>query len=429
MKKSKTFYKNLAVLVITLNENNSFYSCTIKAGSECANLKDSATELTRTLRSIECDNNNKVIKDFELNSLSAVAGFISGSNVNARQYLREIYNYIEEEQKQSTNAQPVQTSIQVNTNNEQNAQTQSTNNEQRIFVLNVLEPVKDFECTTAKVYEEPKTNEENNEAGFELTLNENAKQVISEKYADIMTRLHNLLLECDFELDGSPVLSNRINNNLLNCTNFKEFKNQLINYYLVVKAPNDLIEILKNKLKCEEAKQIYYDLQDFKAKTKLMFNLKPVQTNKRLTIFIGGAGTGKTTKANALFPNAEHLTAKSDIAPSELFTKINPVKMCYELTSLGKAITQGKTCIIDEFADFNKATSEVIKSITDNSKIVYDSNSNQYLEIKAGFQIVATMNLTNALGSALASRAKIVNFDLEAHDRFKNEALRQFENC
>ena len=94
--------------------------------------------------------------------------------------------------------------------------------------------------------------------------------------------------------------------------------------------------------------------------------------NKRLVIYFGSAGTGKTTKAMADNPTAEVIIGSASQDPDDLFSRFDPATKTYVLTALG---------------------------------------------IADGFQVIVTMNLETNFGktplpSPLVSRAKeIVDFD------------------
>lgn len=379
----------------------------LKANSVVQSLKDSARETIRTLRAATTQEENgeiRTLKDITFSNISSAAAFVLGSNCNAKKYFSDINfnnlnNVVSTTTTKTTQAQETQKQEQTQ------LQTQAP----------AIDPAQEEEIIKP-VIKKPSFVPSKEQADYFKTT-----------YKDIFSRLANLFLQCGFnEIEGTHIINNRLCNNALHVKNKKELENVFLSYIKLLGAPASIQENFKAQFKNQEFNTIYEDLQKLQAWTKEEnFNLKYI--NERFLIYAGGAGTGKTYKATHENPKADVIIATADFSPSELLTKINPVKMCYELTALGKAMQEGKIIIIDEFNDYNRATINALKTILDASVVrVHDSNSNLDIDIKEGFKIIATMNYTNAISAAVASRAKVIDFDISLEKRLELEASYQY---
>lgn len=378
----------------------------LKANSVVQSLKDSARETIRTLRAATTQEENgeiRTLKDITFSNISSAAAFVLGSNCNAKKYFSDINfnnlnNVVSTTTTKTTQAQETQKQEQTQ------LQTQAP----------AIDPAQ--EEIIKPVIKKPSFVPSKEQADYFKTT-----------YKDIFSRLANLFLQCGFnEIEGTHIINNRLCNNALHVKNKKELENVFLSYIKLLGAPASIQENFKAQFKNQEFNTIYEDLQKLQAWTKEEnFNLKYI--NERFLIYAGGAGTGKTYKATHENPKADVIIATADFSPSELLTKINPIKMCYELTALGKAMQEGKIIIIDEFNDYNRATINALKTILDCSVVrVHDSNSNLDIDIKEGFKIIATMNYTNAISAAVASRAKVIDFDISLEKRLELEASYQY---
>lgn len=375
----------------------------LKSNSVVQPLKDSARETIRTLRAATTQEENgeiRTLKDITFSNISSAAAFVLGSNCNAKKYFSDI-NF--------NNLNNV-----VSTTTTKTTQAQETQKQEQTQAP-AIDPAQEEEIIKP-VIKKPSFVPSKEQADYFKTT-----------YKDIFSRLANLFLQCGFnEIEGTHIINNRLCNNALHVKNKKELENVFLSYIKLLGAPASIQENFKAQFKNQEFNAIYEDLQKLQAWTKEEnFSLKYI--NERFLIYAGGAGTGKTYKATHDNPKADVIIATADFSPSELLTKINPVKMCYELTALGKAMQEGKIIIIDEFNDYNRATINALKTILDSSVVrVHDSNSNLDIDIKEGFKIIATMNYTNAISAAVASRAKVIDFDISLEKRLELEASYQY---
>lgn len=376
----------------------------LKSNSVVQSIKDSARETIRTLRAATTQEDNGEIKttqDITFRNISSAAAFVLGSNCNAKKYFSDV-NF--------NNLNNV-----VNTTTTTTKQEETTTQKQEQTQAPAIDPAQEEEIIKP-VIKKPSFVPSKEQADYFKTT-----------YKDIFSRLANLFLQCGFnEIEGTHIINNRLCNNALHVKTKKELENVFLSYIKLLGAPASIQENFKAQFKNREFNTIYEDLQKLQAWTKEEnFNLKYI--NERFLIYAGGAGTGKTYKATHENPKADVIIATADFSPSELLTKINPVKMCYELTALGKAMQEGKIIIIDEFNDYNRATINALKTILDSSVVrVHDSNSNLDIDIKEGFKIIATMNYTNAISAAVASRAKVIDFDISLEKRLELEASYQY---
>lgn len=146
---------------------------------------------------------------------------------------------------------------------------------------------------------------------------------------------------------------------------------------------NDIIE----KCKSPEFEQIANDLLKYPPKN---------QINSRLNIYFGDAGTGKTTYTIKNNPDASVVPCNSSILPDELMRTFDfndenghPV---FKPSVLQTAMKEGKTVIFDEINLLSFDCLRLLQILTDGKdEITYN---NEKIEIKDGFKIIGTMNLT-----------------------------------
>lgn len=150
--------------------------------------------------------------------------------------------------------------------------------------------------------------------------------------------------------------------------------------------------------------------------------------NKRLDIYYGDAGTGKTTQAIKENPNASVVLCNNSMTPAELFEEFTfengaPV---YKDSAFMKAIKEGKTIILDEINLCNDEVLRALQTLVDGKQ--FFNYKNQKIEIKEGFKVIGTMNLivngcTYALPEPLVDRAGVLK---EFSINVENLALRAF---
>lgn len=146
---------------------------------------------------------------------------------------------------------------------------------------------------------------------------------------------------------------------------------------------NDIIE----KMKSPEFSSVVADLIKYPPEK---------QINTRLEIYFGDAGTGKTTKAIEQNPGADVVPCNASMLPDELMRTFdfndqngNPV---FKPSSLRLAMEAGKTIIFDEINLLSFDCLRLLQTLTDGkSTINYNGDT---IEVKDGFKIIGTMNLT-----------------------------------
>jgi len=207
------------------------------------------------------------------------------------------------------------------------------------------------------------------------------------------------------EFDYSP--SMRFLNTIARMDNRDEVLKYVANYFEL--SDNNYADEISNKVRSAEFKRIL-DIMDFKPSNIV---------NKRLKIYYGPAGTGKTTKA-VEESKGECVVCHSAMLPSDLMEdfKFNDGKADFTPSALQIAMTEGKTIVMDEVNLLPFESLRFLQSITDNkSEIVYKGRT---VKINDNFKIIGTMNLTvngvaYALPEPLIDRCEdIKKFDLTA---------------
>jgi hypothetical protein len=118
--------------------------------------------------------------------------------------------------------------------------------------------------------------------------------------------------------------------------------------------------------------------------------------NKRLKIYYGAQGTGKTTKA------IDELDDKSNIIVCNAAMDSNDMLFDFDFDKDGKpvfrpgklyrACEEGKTILLDEINLLNDEVLRFLQGITDN-KSTFTAKGHE-IHVKDGFMIIGTMNLT-----------------------------------
>ena len=161
---------------------------------------------------------------------------------------------------------------------------------------------------------------------------------------------------------------------------------QYISSYVKLINNCDMSDIIE-KCKSPEFEQIVVDLLKYPPKN---------QINNRLDIYFGDAGTGKTTYAIKNNPDASVVPCNSSLLPDELMRTFDfndenghPV---FKPSVLQAAMKEGKTVIFDEINLLSFDCLRLLQILTDGKdEITYN---NEKIEIKDGFKIIGTMNLT-----------------------------------
>lgn len=244
------------------------------------------------------------------------------------------------------------------------------------------------ETTTTKVEEKATTTKE------EMEMLRKQKQALAESVFTFCK---------DIEFNEGGGLTPRLLNSI-----YYEKKPEvfIVNSMQLVGFDEKLLEMAKAKFSSREFKEIVKQIKSLKPSRDRM--------NKRLEIFYGPAGTGKTTKAVLEYPKAPKIVASASADPDDLFTRFNPETKKYELTEIGKCMVAGEPIIIDEANLYNRVVLTRLQGITDETASIVDRGIE--IKIAEGFKIIITMNLeTNfgkfALPVPLVNRAsRIENF-------------------
>lgn len=146
---------------------------------------------------------------------------------------------------------------------------------------------------------------------------------------------------------------------------------------------NDIIE----KMKSPEFESVAQDIMQYPPDK---------QINQRLDIYFGDAGTGKTTKAVEQYPEAQVVPCNASMLPDELMRTFdfndadgNPV---FKPSTLRQAMEAGSPIIFDEINLLSFDCLRLLQTLTDSkSSINYNGDT---INIKPGFKIIGTMNLT-----------------------------------
>lgn len=146
---------------------------------------------------------------------------------------------------------------------------------------------------------------------------------------------------------------------------------------------NDIIE----KMRSPEFESVAQDIMQYPPDK---------QINQRLDIYFGDAGTGKTTKAVDQYPEAQVVPCNASMLPDELMRTFdfndadgNPV---FKPSSLRLAMEAGNPIIFDEINLLSFDCLRLLQTLTDSkSSINYNGDT---INIKPGFKIIGTMNLT-----------------------------------
>ena len=177
-------------------------------------------------------------------------------------------------------------------------------------------------------------------------------------------------------------------------------------------ADSQYLNEINDKMKSDEFKTIVDMLNECNITSTI---------NKRFKLYYGSQGTGKTTIAMKEACN-NVVVCHSAMLPSDLMEDFNfkDGKAEFNPSALCRAMTEGKTIVLDEINLLPFESLRFLQSILDNkSEIVYKGH---VIEIKDGFQIIGTMNLhvngcVYALPEPLIDRAsELRKFTLTAKD-------------
>lgn len=207
------------------------------------------------------------------------------------------------------------------------------------------------------------------EIGIKLEVNKaRDKELIAQ---DII----NFFIEFDFEV------STRFINTITTLNSTKDIIDYVLNYFKL--SGNRNYTAVKNKLRSAEWGKLADELVEI-ADTKS-------QINKRLQVFYGPQGTGKTT--DAVKQADEVMVCHSGMLPQDMLEDFKFVdgKPSFDKSTFYEALEQGKTVVLDEFNLLPFETIRFLQSIFDGKKeLMY---KNRLIKIHNNFKVIATMNL------------------------------------
>lgn len=215
----------------------------------------------------------------------------------------------------------------------------------------------------------------------------------------------NFFSEFDFEPNFRFL--NTLSRNSDNKTAAKRY---IHNYFALIDSP--YINDIDNKMKSPEFDAIY---EGFAAQTT------EKKINRRLAIYYGAQGTGKTTKACQEADNC-CIVCNNSMLPADLMQDFDfdDGKATFKSSALYDAIVNGKTIVLDEINLLPFESLRFLQGIVDGkSSFIYKDRE---VKIADGFKIIGTMNLfvngmAYALPSPLVDRCEsIEEFKLTAND-------------
>ena len=239
----------------------------------------------------------------------------------------------------------------------------------------------------------PKENKPTTSTATEETAQQPAKQeeqkVIVKLTKEEIKKRNNLADQLNnFGGDWGFYIDDRIKDSL-KYQPTKELRQQFLIYASELSGLDEsLIQVCKDKLNSAEFEQISNDLDSIKSVN--------TRINKRLVIYYGEAGSGKTYQAIQKYGGKNFAVASATEKPSELFTTFNPTTNSYEKTLLSQCMENGETYIYDEGNLASRYIWERLQGVLDNTTEIVDRGIR--IHIKEGFKLVTTMNLKTNLG-------------------------------
>lgn len=202
-----------------------------------------------------------------------------------------------------------------------------------------------------------------------------------------------------------------VNSLSLALANSKTRANDYISHYFeLIDSPYS--KDVAQKIKSAEFKEILKDLSAV-VPTKVV--------NERFKLYYGSQGTGKTTIAMQE-TNGKCMVCNSSILPADLMEDFVFVdgKATFKPSALWRSMVDGTAIVLDEINLLPFDSLRFLQTILDGKKeFLYKGNK---VEIKDGFQIIGTMNLTvngmtYGLPEPLVDRCKeMKKFSLTAKD-------------
>lgn len=203
----------------------------------------------------------------------------------------------------------------------------------------------------------------------------------------------------------------RLVNTIAFCTTPEDARTYLCNYATL--SDNCDASAIAEKTKSAEFDSIMSELLKQKPSRRI---------NRRLAVWYGDAGTGKTTNAVKTYPTAKVVPCNSSMLPDDLmrtfdFTDTDG-KPVFKPSVIRTAMENGETVILDEINLLTFDALRLLQTLTDNKDEIFYNG--EKIKIDPAFRIVGTMNLTVndqtfALPEPLVDRcSEIVEFKLTA---------------
>lgn len=215
----------------------------------------------------------------------------------------------------------------------------------------------------------------------------------------------NFFSEFDFEPNFRFL--NTLSRNSDNKTSVKKY---IHNYFALIDSP--YINDIDSKMKSPEFDIIYDGFASQTTEKKI---------NRRLSIYYGAQGTGKTTRACKEADN-NVIVCNNSMLPADLMQDFDfdDGKATFKASALYDAIVSGKTIVLDEINLLPFESLRFLQGVVDGkSSFVYKDRE---VKIADGFRVIGTMNLfvngmAYALPSPLVDRCEsIEEFKLTASD-------------
>lgn len=183
----------------------------------------------------------------------------------------------------------------------------------------------------------------------------------------------------DFEFEPNFRFVNTLRKNSSTYENAKQY---ICNYFKL--TDNAYKEDVQEKTKSQEFRNIISNLQQIEVTNTI---------NSRLKIYYGSQGTGKTTQA-LKETNKVVMVCHSAMLPNDLLEdfKFEEGKPAFKKSALWQAMENGTKITLDEINLLPFESLRFLQSILDNKTEI--NYKGQVINIKEGFQIIGTMNLT-----------------------------------
>lgn len=167
---------------------------------------------------------------------------------------------------------------------------------------------------------------------------------------------------------------------------------QYVNGYFSLQGKRDEAELITAKMGSKKQGTPEWDAIE----AGLYQQLISEQINKRLKIYFGAQGTGKTTQAMSELDDLSNIiVCNAAMDSNDMLFDFDfdaDGKPTFKPGKLYRACEEGKVILLDEINLLNDEVLRFLQGITDN-KSVFSSKGHE-IHVKDGFMIIGTMNLT-----------------------------------